>query len=277
MHRFNNSCHIPPTESSIKPWKENDGLEDDEVNDQPAASNKPSPAKSVASSYRPEGEKPNDGPNPFSPKSASMFAKQLFTSKTMSMTGLSILKKRKLLGKDVKITDQMTRNDEAKKFFAKTTVTYTYEKKTKERQTKNAAARTKLKTITNQHTKSKRSNKPPPAKAKPPPAKAKPPIEPKAPKSRTIKEVREVTYCKDIEGLFRYFGKEHQPDEYRMFIDSSVESLIVALLKNQTDPTEPKQPPLIILYSPHCKENRTTIKKCLDLLKYNDHQWLIIG
>lgn len=62
-----------------------------------------------------------------------------------------------------------------------------------------------------------------------------------------------------------------------MFIDSSKESLIVALLRNYDTDEDKKEPPLILLYSENCKENRTSIESCLNLLDYNKHEWLIIG
>lgn len=93
----------------------------------------------------------------------------------------------------------------------------------------------------------------------------------------TVTETRSVTYCKDVEGLFRYFMKEHESEEYRLFIDSSKESLIICLLKNHLDDSEAREAPIILLNSPRCKENRESLEACLKLLKYKQPEWMIIG
>ena len=198
-----------------------------------------------------------------------------------AMKATSELKKRGVTMKEVRVEAAKIRNDDLKRFFAETTITYTYEKKLKPKQTKNAKGRTKLREITNQQpSKPSKSNKPVKSAKSSKAAQPTKPISRKAtakPTYRTVKEVRKVAYCKDIDGLFRYYMKEHDPNKYRIFIDSSVESLVIALLKNHIDPNEPREPPIILLYSPHCRENRTSIERCLQLIKYRDLNWMVIA
>ena len=42
----------------------------------------------------------------------------------------------------------------------------------------------------------------------------------------------DLCYCKDVEGLFRAVGIDHDPTQWRIFIDSSTKSLEVVLLHN---------------------------------------------
>lgn len=41
-----------------------------------------------------------------------------------------------------------------------------------------------------------------------------------------------ICFCRDIDGLMTQLGFEHKPDEWRLFIDGSTESLKAILLHN---------------------------------------------
>lgn len=212
----------------------------------------------------------------FDSPSLDRFFRQFIPSIDKAMKATSELKKRGVTTSDVRVEAAKVRSEPLKHLFTKTTIVYTYEKKVKPKQTKNA--RVKLKDIINQQPAKSKSAKPKQSKSSP--AKEPEPFKRKAtakPTYRTVTETRTAVYCNDIDALFRFYGKEHVPENYRTFIDSSVESLIIALLKNHTDPNEEKEPPIILLYSPHCKENRTSIQKCLELIRYWNYEWLVIA
>lgn len=260
FHIFNWTNNIPPTNCSIKlptqvePVHQNvQGGDDNEDLNAPDSSPEPSPVKSRDPSFqvRTPKKKRKAKKMVFTPQSANMFVKRHCKSKNDSLSAISELKKRGLTTEDVRVEAQKTRCDATKRFFTDTTIEYTIKKPIKKPKLSKAAAATQPSSSTTK-----------PAKQ---------------PKYKEITEQRTVSYCHDIDGLFRYYGKEHIADQYRLFIDSSKESLIAALLKNEEDPTAKKEPPLILLYSANCKENRSTLEACLNLLNHKRHQWLIIG
>ena len=44
--------------------------------------------------------------------------------------------------------------------------------------------------------------------------------------------IEDLCYCKDVEGMFRAVGIDHDPTQWRLFIDSSTKSLKAVLLYN---------------------------------------------
>lgn len=82
----------------------------------------------------------------------------------------------------------------------------------------------------------------------------------------------ELTYCCDINGLFKLFDFEHKPEEWRLFIDSSKSGLKAVLLHNGN-----MQPSVPIAYSVTLKETYTTMSIVLDTIKYNEHKWQIVS
>lgn len=77
-------------------------------------------------------------------------------------------------------------------------------------------------------------------------------------------------YCKDIAGLFERFGHPHVADDWRLFIDSSVNSLKVVLLHIGN-----KQPSVPIAYSTNMRETFENMKLILDVIKYDTYNWKI--
>lgn len=67
-------------------------------------------------------------------------------------------------------------------------------------------------------------------------------------------------------------GKEYDPNQWRIFIDSSKRSLKAVLLFNGNTISS-----LPIGHSVHMEETYENMKTVLESLKYEDHKWLICG
>lgn len=76
-----------------------------------------------------------------------------------------------------------------------------------------------------------------------------------------------ITYAVDVYKLFDTIGCPYNPDEWRLFIDGSVNSLKAVLLHNGN-----MHPSVPIVYGTGVKETYDTTKAILQLVKYNDHQ-----
>ena len=79
-----------------------------------------------------------------------------------------------------------------------------------------------------------------------------------------------ICYCKDIGGLMSELGCEHNPADWRLFINSSKTSLKAVLLHNGNI-----KPSIPIGYSILRKETYNTMKILLDLLEYPKYTWTI--
>ena len=78
-------------------------------------------------------------------------------------------------------------------------------------------------------------------------------------------------YCDNVKGLLIHMGvKNYEPDEWRLFIDSSKRSLKCVLLHNGN-----KYASVPIGHSIHMKEKYEEIKTVIKLIKYNEHNWII--
>ena len=78
-------------------------------------------------------------------------------------------------------------------------------------------------------------------------------------------------YCDNVKGLLIHMGvKNYEPDEWRLFIDSSKRSLKCVLLHNGN-----KYASVPIGHSIHMKEKYEEIKTVIKLIKYNEHYWII--
>lgn len=83
-------------------------------------------------------------------------------------------------------------------------------------------------------------------------------------------EDNSLAYCTDIKGLVLTMHNEYNPEDWRLFIDSSKSSLKAVLLhitnaKNSVP----------IAISTNTKENYASLKKIIGLVKYQDHLWKI--
>ena len=84
--------------------------------------------------------------------------------------------------------------------------------------------------------------------------------------------IGDLCFCNDIEGLFSAIGLEHRPNEWRLFIHSSVRSLKAVLLHNGN-----KYPFLPLAYSSHMKEDYENVQKLLYYIKYEKREWDVCG
>lgn len=83
-------------------------------------------------------------------------------------------------------------------------------------------------------------------------------------------EDNSLAYCTDISGLVLTLRNEYKPEDWRLFIDSSKSSLKAVLLHI----TNAKRS-VPIAISTNTKENYDSLKKIMDLVKYQDHRWKI--
>jgi len=81
-----------------------------------------------------------------------------------------------------------------------------------------------------------------------------------------------LCYCNDVSGLFDAIGITCNPNEWRLFIDSSSRSLKAVLLHNGN-----KYPSLPLAHSVHLKEDYNSVKLLLEALKYKEYCWEVIG
>lgn len=85
-----------------------------------------------------------------------------------------------------------------------------------------------------------------------------------------VNEEKDFVYCYDIERLMAKMGIEYNADDWRLFIDSSKNSLKAVLLHYTN-----KQPSVPIAYSTKTKEDYEKMKVILDLVRYKKHEWRI--
>lgn len=85
-----------------------------------------------------------------------------------------------------------------------------------------------------------------------------------------VHEATKIVYCTDVDRLFQTLGHEHHPEDWQLFIDSSVASLKGVLLHNGNE-----FPSVPIVYGTNTKENYGTMKLIKDLVNYDLHGWPI--
>src|SRR5277367_6713306 len=81
-----------------------------------------------------------------------------------------------------------------------------------------------------------------------------------------------LCYCCDVSGLFEAIGIQHNPEEWRLFIDRSSTSLKAVLLHNGN-----KHPSVPIGHSVLMKEDYENVKVLLQKIKYVDYKWDVFG
>ena len=77
-----------------------------------------------------------------------------------------------------------------------------------------------------------------------------------------------MVYCCDINGLFEALGPSLEISEWRLFIYSSKLSLKAVLLHNGN-----LKPSIPVAHSVIMKENYVSMRKLMDVIKYNEFQW----
>lgn len=75
-------------------------------------------------------------------------------------------------------------------------------------------------------------------------------------------------YCTNVTELFQLIKYPYDPNQWRLFIDSSLSGLKVVLLHNKNI-----QPSLPLAYSKKLKETRESMALILDKLNYPQHKW----
>lgn len=85
-----------------------------------------------------------------------------------------------------------------------------------------------------------------------------------------VTEDRKSAYCNNIVLLMLHMEINYNADEWRLFIDSSKNSLKAVLLHKTN-----KKPAIPIAYSTDTKETYARMKTILDEVGYDDHKWRI--
>lgn len=81
---------------------------------------------------------------------------------------------------------------------------------------------------------------------------------------------KNLAYCCDIDSMFEKIGYPHISEEWRLFIDASVNSLKVVLLHIGN-----KHPAVPIAYATNLKETYEGMELILQLINYQEHNWKI--
>jgi hypothetical protein len=83
---------------------------------------------------------------------------------------------------------------------------------------------------------------------------------------------KDVVYCNDANDLFGVLGHVYNPEERRLFIDSSKVSLKVVLLHNGNF-----YPSVPLAYSVHMKQSHISMHTLLNRIDYDKFKWKICG
>ena len=81
-----------------------------------------------------------------------------------------------------------------------------------------------------------------------------------------------ICFCNNVSGLFYSIRIPCIPSEWRLFIDSSSKSLKAVPLHNGN-----KYPSLPLAHSVHLKETYENVKTVMNVLKYDQYNWKVIG
>lgn len=79
-----------------------------------------------------------------------------------------------------------------------------------------------------------------------------------------------ICFCKDIPGLFEELEQPYNANEWRLFVDSSKESLKAVLLHNGNE-----KPSIPIAHAVNMKESYETMVTLLKFIKYDEHEWKV--
>jgi len=79
-------------------------------------------------------------------------------------------------------------------------------------------------------------------------------------------------FCYDVDGLMNALGIKHDPQELRLFIDSSKLGLNEALLHNGN-----QHPSIPVGHAVHMKEPYENLKQLLNKLECSKYGWHICG
>lgn len=82
----------------------------------------------------------------------------------------------------------------------------------------------------------------------------------------------DLVYCNDVDSLLDELGQKHNPEEWRLFIDSSKTSLKAVLLHNGNE-----HPSIPLAYAAHMKETYANMELLLQMIQYERYSWHICG
>ena len=80
----------------------------------------------------------------------------------------------------------------------------------------------------------------------------------------------QLCYCNNISGLFESIGINYDSNDWRLFVDSSKESMKAVLLHNGN-----VLPFVPVAYSTTLKENYITFQLILNRINYNTNRWSV--
>ena len=84
--------------------------------------------------------------------------------------------------------------------------------------------------------------------------------------------IEDLCYCKDVKGLFSAVGMDHNPTQWRLFIDSSTKSFKAVLLYNGNI-----YPSIPLAYSLQMKEDYENFKQLLIKINYAQFKLYVCG
>lgn len=90
--------------------------------------------------------------------------------------------------------------------------------------------------------------------------------------TKYFSQVGSLTFCSNINGLFCALGCNHDPKEWRLFIDSSILSFKAVLLHNGNI-----YPSIPVGHAIHMKETYENMQLLLNHIQYSMYNWNICG
>jgi hypothetical protein len=87
-----------------------------------------------------------------------------------------------------------------------------------------------------------------------------------------IRKEYDPVFCYDVGGVMNELGIEHDPQEWRLFIDSSKLCLRAVLLHKGN-----QHPSIPVEHAVHTKETYVNLKQLLNKLEYSKYGWHICG
>ena len=88
----------------------------------------------------------------------------------------------------------------------------------------------------------------------------------------TFSAANSLCYCSNVYGLFNEISIDYNPSNWRLFIDSSTQSLKAVLLHNGNE-----FPSIPLAHSVQMKENYDNVKQMMEVLNYQTHRWDVCG
>ena len=82
----------------------------------------------------------------------------------------------------------------------------------------------------------------------------------------------DLVFCYNVDGLINDLGINYDPQEWRLFLDSSKLCLKAVLLRNGN-----QHPSVPVRHAVHIKETYENLKQFLNKLEYSKYGWHICG